>query len=114
MFDLRHRPYIRILVIEEEGLVRAALVALVTSWEGFHVVGEAALETKAFDVAGNQGSSTVVSVTVDNTSASGLDISDWELVQARRRASPTHVFCCEPSLVVDRLRSKSLPNWRNP
>jgi hypothetical protein len=33
-------------------------------------------------VAGNQGSSTIVAVTVDNSTASGLDISDWRLVQA--------------------------------
>ena len=44
--------------------------------------GPHTLETKAFDEAGNQSSSIVVSVTVDNTAASGLDISNWELVQA--------------------------------
>jgi beta-lactamase superfamily II metal-dependent hydrolase len=44
--------------------------------------GPHTLETKAFDVAGNQGSSTVVSVTVDNSTASGLDISDWKFVQS--------------------------------
>jgi DNA-binding NarL/FixJ family response regulator len=47
MFDLRHRQHIRILVIEEEDLVRAALVALVTSWEGFDVVAEAATKVEA-------------------------------------------------------------------
>ena len=49
MFDLRHRQYIRILMIEQEGLVRAALVALVTSWEGFHVVAEAATKVEALE-----------------------------------------------------------------
>jgi DNA-binding NarL/FixJ family response regulator len=49
MFDLRHRQYIRILVIEEEDLVRAALVALVTNWKGFHVVGEAATKVEALE-----------------------------------------------------------------
>jgi Big-like domain-containing protein len=44
--------------------------------------GPHTLETKAFDVAGNQGSSTIVSVTIDNSTGSGLDISDWKLVQA--------------------------------
>ena len=33
---------IQILLVEEEALVRAALQALVASWSGFHVVGEAA------------------------------------------------------------------------
>src|SRR5215831_14250858 len=47
MFNLRHRQYIRILMIEEESLVRAALVALVTSWKGFHVVAEAATKVQA-------------------------------------------------------------------
>src|SRR5262245_42726503 len=47
MFNLRHRQYIRILMIEEESLVRAALVALVTSWKGFHVVAEAATKVEA-------------------------------------------------------------------
>ena len=36
-------------MIEEEGLVRAALVALVTSWEGFHVVAEAATKVEALE-----------------------------------------------------------------
>jgi DNA-binding NarL/FixJ family response regulator len=49
MFDLRHRQDIRILMIEEEGLVRAALVTLITSWEGFHVVGEAATKVEALE-----------------------------------------------------------------
>src|SRR5215475_602595 len=49
MFDLRHRQYIRILMIEEESLVRAALVALVTSWKGFHVVAEAATKVEALE-----------------------------------------------------------------
>jgi DNA-binding NarL/FixJ family response regulator len=49
MFDLRHRQYIRILIIEEEGLVRAALVALVTNWEGFHVVAEAATKVETLE-----------------------------------------------------------------
>jgi len=44
--------------------------------------GPHTLETKAFDVAGNQGSSTVVSVSVENSSGDGLDISDWKLVQS--------------------------------
>src|SRR5262245_60489529 len=47
MFDLRPRQYIRILLIEEEGLVRASLVALVTSWKGFHIVAEAATKVEA-------------------------------------------------------------------
>jgi len=34
-------------MIEEESLVRAALVALVTSWKGFHVVAEAATKVQA-------------------------------------------------------------------
>ena len=34
-------------MIEEQLLVRAALVALVRSWEGFHVVGEAATKVEA-------------------------------------------------------------------
>src|SRR5262249_8550921 len=41
------RPSIRTLVIDEEHLVRASLKALVTSWEGFQVVGEAASKHKA-------------------------------------------------------------------
>src|SRR5262245_43941931 len=49
MFDLTHQQYIRIQLIEEEGLVRAALVALVTSWEGFHVVAEAATKAEALE-----------------------------------------------------------------
>jgi DNA-binding NarL/FixJ family response regulator len=49
MFDLRHRQYIRILLIEEESLVRASLVALVTSWKGFHVVAEAATKVEAVE-----------------------------------------------------------------
>src|SRR5262249_34833716 len=49
MFNLRHREYIRILMIEEESLVRAALVALVTSWKGFHVVAEAATKVQALE-----------------------------------------------------------------
>ena len=38
----RQQGSIRIMVIDEEHLVRASLKALVTSWEGFQVVGEAA------------------------------------------------------------------------
>src|SRR5262249_609733 len=49
MFNLRHRQFIRILMIEEESLVRAALVALVTSWKGFHVVAEAATKVQALE-----------------------------------------------------------------
>jgi DNA-binding NarL/FixJ family response regulator len=49
MFDLRHRQYIRILLIEEEGLVRASLVALVTSWKGFNVVAQAATKVEALE-----------------------------------------------------------------
>jgi hypothetical protein len=49
MFNLRHRQYIRILMIEEESLVRAALVALVTSWKGFHVIAEAATKVQALE-----------------------------------------------------------------
>ena len=49
MFDLRHRQNIRILLIEEESLVRASLVALVTSWKGFHVVAEAATKVEAVE-----------------------------------------------------------------
>jgi len=49
MFDLRHRQNIRILLIEEESLVRASLVALVTSWKGFHVVAEAATKVQALE-----------------------------------------------------------------
>jgi len=37
---------IRIMVIDEEHLVRASLKALVASWEGFQVVGEAASKHK--------------------------------------------------------------------
>src|SRR5262249_40525377 len=44
-----HRQYIRILVIEEERLVRAALVALATSWEGLYVVAEAATKVEALE-----------------------------------------------------------------
>jgi DNA-binding NarL/FixJ family response regulator len=43
---LRQQESIRILVIDEEHLVRASLKALVTSWEGFQVVGEAASKRK--------------------------------------------------------------------
>jgi len=49
MFDLRHRQNIRILLIEEESLVRASLVALVTSWKGFHVIAEAATKVEALE-----------------------------------------------------------------
>jgi DNA-binding NarL/FixJ family response regulator len=49
MLDLRHQQYIKILLIEEEDLVRAALLALVTSWEGFHVVAEAATKIEALE-----------------------------------------------------------------
>jgi DNA-binding NarL/FixJ family response regulator len=49
MFDLRHRQYVRILIIEEEPLVRAALVALITSWEGFHVIAEAATKVEGLE-----------------------------------------------------------------
>jgi len=49
MLDLRHQQYIRILLIEEEVLVRAALVALVTSWKGFDVVAEAATKVEALE-----------------------------------------------------------------
>jgi DNA-binding NarL/FixJ family response regulator len=49
MFDLRHGQYVRILMIEEESLVRASLVALVTSWKGFHVVAEAATKVEALE-----------------------------------------------------------------
>jgi len=34
-------------MIEEEDLVRASLVALVTSWKGFHIVAEAATKVEA-------------------------------------------------------------------
>ena len=44
--------------------------------------GPHTLETKAFDETGNQNSSAVVSVTVNNVTVTGLDISNWELVQA--------------------------------
>ena len=44
-----HRQYIRILLIEEEDLVRASLVALVTSWKGFHVIAEAATKVEAVE-----------------------------------------------------------------
>jgi len=47
MSGLRQQESIRILVIDEEHLVRASLKALVTSWEGFQVVGEAASKHKA-------------------------------------------------------------------
>src|SRR5215813_6460848 len=43
---LRQQESIRIMVIDEEPLVRASLKALVTSWEGFQVVGEAASKRK--------------------------------------------------------------------
>jgi len=43
---LRQQESIRIMVIDEEHLVRASLKALVTSWEGFQVVGEAASKRK--------------------------------------------------------------------
>ena len=36
-------------MIEEESLVRASLVALVTSWKGFHVVAEAATKLEALE-----------------------------------------------------------------
>jgi DNA-binding NarL/FixJ family response regulator len=36
-------------MIEEESLVRASLVALVTSWKGFHVVAEAATKVEALE-----------------------------------------------------------------
>ena len=36
-------------MIEEESLVRAALVALVTNWKGFHVVAEAATKVQALE-----------------------------------------------------------------
>src|SRR5262249_57591755 len=49
MLDLRHQQYIRILLIEEEVLVRAALVAVVTSWKGFDVVAEAATKVEALE-----------------------------------------------------------------
>src|SRR5262245_30770972 len=38
---------VRVLLLEEEALVRAALQALVTSWEGFEVVAEAATKDEA-------------------------------------------------------------------
>src|SRR5262249_31668369 len=44
--------------------------------------GPHTLETKAFDEAGNQDSSAVVSVTVNNATESGLDLFAWKLVQA--------------------------------
>jgi DNA-binding NarL/FixJ family response regulator len=44
-----HRQYIRILLIEEEGLVRASLVALVMSWKGFNVVAQAATKVEALE-----------------------------------------------------------------
>ena len=47
MLHLRHRQHIRILLIEEEVIVRATLVALVSSWEGFHIVAEAATKVEA-------------------------------------------------------------------
>ena len=49
MLNLRHQQCIRILLIEEESLVRGALVALVTSWEEFHVVAEAATKAEALE-----------------------------------------------------------------
>jgi DNA-binding NarL/FixJ family response regulator len=47
MSTLREQESIRIMVIDEEHLVRASLKALVTSWEGFQVVGEAASKREA-------------------------------------------------------------------
>jgi DNA-binding NarL/FixJ family response regulator len=47
MFQSGEQQTIRILLIEEQVLVRAALVALVRSWEGFHVVAEAATKVEA-------------------------------------------------------------------
>ena len=49
--DVRFRDgqYIRILIIEEEVLVRAALVALVKSWKGFRIVAEAATKAEALE-----------------------------------------------------------------
>src|SRR5215813_3965017 len=38
---------VQILLLEEEALVRAALQALLSSWAGFHVVGEAATGDEA-------------------------------------------------------------------
>jgi len=49
--DVRFRDgqYIRILIIEEEVLVRAALVTLVKSWKGFRIVAEAATKAEALE-----------------------------------------------------------------
>jgi len=47
MSALREHESIRVLVIAEERLVGASLVALITSWEGFQVVGEAASKDEA-------------------------------------------------------------------
>jgi two-component system, NarL family, response regulator DevR len=38
---------VRILLVEEEALVRAALLALVASWTGFHVIAEASTKDEA-------------------------------------------------------------------
>jgi len=47
MPPLREQESIRIVVIDEEHLVRASLKALVTTWEEFLVVGEAASADEA-------------------------------------------------------------------
>src|SRR5215510_13336914 len=46
MSALRQQESLRIMIIDEEHLVRASLKALVTSWEGFEVIGEAASKRK--------------------------------------------------------------------
>jgi DNA-binding NarL/FixJ family response regulator len=49
MFQSPDQHSIRILLIEEESLVRAALFALVKSWGGFEVIAQAGTKDEALD-----------------------------------------------------------------
>jgi DNA-binding NarL/FixJ family response regulator len=113
MLDLRHRQYIRILLIEEEGLVRAALVALVTSWEGFHIVAEATTEVEALEHC-RRVNPDVVLLSIDGTEDATL-VPEISRACGRRRLLVLLSHCPEDlRLVMTGLAKRVVAKTENP
>jgi len=72
---------IRILLVEEEALVRTALQKLLQSWEGFEVIGEAGTKDEALELIRHMDPDVIL------LSLPGGDDADLEIVQDLARAS---------------------------
>ena len=113
MLDLRHRQYIRILLIEKEVLVRAALVALVTSWEGFDVVAEAATKSEALKQF-RRVNPDVVLLSVDGTEDATL-VPEISRAGGRTRLLVLLSHCPEDlRLVISGLASRVIAKTEEP